>query len=260
MKNLLGEVALVTGAASGIGLHIAKTFAKAKAHVIIADINEEKAKEVAQKLLDDGFLATALKMDVSSEESVEHGIHSIKKTLGRLDILVCNAGVQHIAPLDELSYEQWRKVVSIHLDAAFLLTKAAISLMYPQKSGTIIYIGSVHSKEASVLKAPYVASKHGVAGLCKVVAKEGANHGVRAHLICPGFVKTPLVENQIPEQAKLLGISEKKVIEEVMLKETVDKEFTTLEDVSEVALFLATYPSKALTGQSFIVSHGWCME
>jgi 3-hydroxybutyrate dehydrogenase len=132
--------------------------------------------------------------------------------------------------------------------------------MYRQKSGSIIYIGSVHSKEASKLKAPYVSAKHALIGLAKVVAKEGAEYGVRANVICPGYVLTPLVQKQIPEQAKELGISEEDVVRNVMLKETVDGEFTTVRDVAETALFLAAFPTNALTGQSIIVSHGWCME
>jgi 3-hydroxybutyrate dehydrogenase len=128
------------------------------------------------------------------------------------------------------------------------------------KGGSIIYMGSVHSKEGSVLKAPYVAAKHGLIGLCKVVAKEGAQYGVRANVICPGFVRTPLVEKQIPEQAKSLGISEQDVIKKVMLKDTVDGEFTTTADVAEVALLFAAFPSNALTGQSLVVSHGWFMQ
>jgi len=133
--------------------------------------------------------------------------------------------------------------------------------MYRQKrGGSIIYMGSVHSKEASPLKAPYVTAKHGLVGLAKVVAKEGAQHGVRANVICPGFVRTPLVEKQIPEQAKELGISEEEVVRDVMLKETVDGEFTTTADVAEAALFFASFESNALTGQSLVVSHGWFME
>ena len=132
--------------------------------------------------------------------------------------------------------------------------------MYRQKSGSIIYMGSVHSKEASPLKAPYVTAKHGLIGLAKLVAKEGAAHGVRANVICPGFVRTPLVEMQIPEQARELGISEAEVVKTVMLKDTVDGEFTTAQDVAEVATFLAAFPSNALTGQSVVVSHGWFMQ
>ena len=128
------------------------------------------------------------------------------------------------------------------------------------RGGSIIYMGSVHSKEASVLKAPYVTAKHGLIGLAKGVAKEGAKYGVRANVICPGFVRTPLVEKQIPQQAKTLGISEQDVVKKVMLKDTVDGEFTTVADVAEVALLFASFPSNALTGQSLVVSHGWFMQ
>ena len=152
-------------------------------------------------------------------------------------------------------------MLAIHLDGAFLTTRAALRRMVAQgRGGSIIYIGSVHSKEASKLKAPYVTAKHGLLGLCKVVAKEGAEHGVRANVICPGFVRTPLVEKQIPEQAAVLGISEADVIRTVMLKDTVDGEFTTVDDVARTAVFLAGFPTNALTGQSIVVSHGWCMQ
>jgi 3-hydroxybutyrate dehydrogenase len=132
--------------------------------------------------------------------------------------------------------------------------------MYAAKSGSVVYMGSVHSKEASKLKAPYVTAKHGLIGLCKTIAKEGGKHNIRANVICPGFVRTPLVEKQIPEQAKTLGITEEQVIKNVMLKDTVDGEFTTTADVAEVALLFASFPTNALTGQSLIVSHGWHME
>src|SRR5688572_837397 len=199
-------------------------------------------------------------MDVSNEAQVEAGMARVIEAFGRLDILISNAGVQIVAPLAEFEFTQWKKLLSIHLDGAFLTTRAALRQMYKQNSGTIIYMGSVHSKEASMLKAPYVTAKHGLVGLAKVVAKEGAEHGVRANVICPGFVRTPLVDKQIPEQAKALGISEQEVIKNVMLKETVDGEFTTVEDVAETALFLASFGSNALTGQSIVVSHGWFMQ
>ena len=152
-------------------------------------------------------------------------------------------------------------MIAIHLDGAFLTTRACLPHMYKSgRGGSIIYMGSVHSKEASLLKAPYVAAKHGLIGLAKVVAKEGAKHGVRANVICPGFVLTPLVQKQIPEQAVTLGISEEDVIKKVMLKETVDGEFTTVADVAAAALFFASFPTNALTGQSLVVSHGWFMQ
>ncbi|MGE0023549.1 MAG: SDR family oxidoreductase, partial [Hyphomicrobium sp.] len=138
-------------------------------------------------------------------------------------------------------------------------TKACVKYMYKQKSGSLIYMGSVHSHEASPLKSAYVTAKHGLLGLARTMAKEGAKYGVRANVICPGFVRTPLVDKQIPEQAKELGISEERVIREVMLGETVDKEFTTVEDIAEVALVLAAFNTNALTGQSITASHGWHM-
>jgi 3-hydroxybutyrate dehydrogenase len=199
-------------------------------------------------------------MDVVDEAAVEAGVAKAIATFGGLDILVSNAGIQIVAPLEDFRFDDWKTMLAIHLDGAFLTTRAALRQMYKQQGGAIIYMGSVHSKEASVLKAPYVTAKHGLIGLAKVVAKEGAAHGVRANVICPGFVRTPLVDKQIPEQAKTLGISEDDVVRKVMLKDTVDGEFTTVADVAEVALMFAAFPSNALTGQSVVVSHGWFMQ
>jgi 3-hydroxybutyrate dehydrogenase len=197
---------------------------------------------------------------VTKEDQVNEGVEQTVKAFGRIDILVSNAGIQIVYPIEEFPFADWKKMLAIHLDGAFLTTKACVKHMYPQKSGVLIYMGSVHSHEASPLKAAYVAAKHGLLGLARVMAKEGAAHNVRANVICPGFVKTPLVEKQIPEQAKELGISEERVIKEIMLAETVDKEFTTIEDVADVAVFLAAFKTNALTGQSICVSHGWHMS
>jgi len=200
-------------------------------------------------------------MDVTNEQEVDDGVASVVKQLGSVDILVSNAGIQIVNPIEKFAYADWKKLMATHVDGAFLTTRACLREMYARgKGGAIIYMGSVHSKEASLLKAPYVTAKHGLIGLAKVVAKEGAAHGVRANVICPGFVRTPLVDKQIPEQAKALNISEADVIKKVMLKETVDGEFTTVEDVAEVALLFASFPSNALTGQSLVVSHGWFMQ
>jgi 3-hydroxybutyrate dehydrogenase len=256
-----GKVAVVTGAASGIGKEIARTYFDHGAKVVIADLNLEAAQAVAREFDPSGERALAVAMDVTNEEQVDAGIDQVADKFGGVDVLVSNAGIQIVAPVDEFKYSDWKKMLAIHLDGAFLTTRACLKRMYAQgRGGTVIYMGSVHSKEASVLKAPYVAAKHGLVGLAKVVAKEGAAHGVRANVICPGFVRTPLVEKQIPEQAKELGISEEDVVKKVMLKETVDGEFTTVEDVAHTALFLATFPSNALTGQSIVVSHGWFMQ
>src|SRR5271166_3014547 len=258
--RLDGKVALITGAASGIGKDIARVFAKSGAKIAIADLNLEAAVATAAEIDPTGRLAIGVGMDVSDEQQVDAGTAQVVSTLGCLDVLVSNAGIQIVAPIIDFEFAKWKKLLAIHLDGAFLTTRAALRQMYKQKSGSVIYMGSVHSKEASVLKAPYVTAKHGLIGLAKVVAKEGAAHGVRANVICPGFVRTPLVEKQIPEQAKALGISEDDVIKKVMLKETVDGEFTTVEDIAETALFFAAFPSNALTGQSLVVTHGWFME
>jgi len=258
--HLKDKVAVVTGAASGIGKEIAVIFAREGAKVAIADLDQNAADATAREIDSTGKRAVGIAMDVANEQQVEDGTAKVIKTFGAIDVLVSNAGIQIVAPLVDFEFAKWKRLLSIHLDGAFLTTRAALRQMYKQKSGSIIYMGSVHSKEASVLKAPYVTAKHGLIGLAKVVAKEGAAHGVRANVICPGFVRTPLVDKQIPEQAKELGISEQDVIKNVMLKETVDGEFTTVEDVAETALFLAAFGSNALTGQSIIVSHGWFME
>jgi len=258
--QLKDKVAVVTGAASGIGKEIARTFAAAGASVVIADLNATAAHATAEQLDGSGQRIIAVAMDVTSESDVESGMAAAVSAFGRIDVLVSNAGIQIVAPLDELPFADWKRLLAIHLDGAFLTTRAALRQMYRQRSGSIIYMGSVHSKEASLLKAPYVTAKHGLIGLAKVVAKEGAKHGVRANVICPGFVRTPLVEKQIPEQARELGISEDAVIKNIMLKDTVDGEFTTVHDVAEAALFFASFESNALTGQSLIVSHGWFMQ
>ena len=254
--KLQGKVAIVTGAASGLGRAIAELYLKEGARVAIADVRG--ARETAEAL---GPNALGVPMDVTDEKQVDDGVGQVVAKLGGVDVLVSNAGVQHISALVDLMVSDWRRMLAIHLDGAFLTTRACLRRMRDQRrGGAIIYMGSVHSKEASPLKAPYIAAKHGIIGLCKSVAKEGAAFGVRANTICPGFVRTPLVEKQIPEQARDLGITEQEVIKNVMLRNTVDGEFTTLADVAEAALFFAAFPSSALTGQSLIVSHGWHME
>jgi 3-hydroxybutyrate dehydrogenase len=259
--RLKDKVAIVTGAASGIGREIALTFAREGAKVAIADLDRAGADRVAREIGRGGGKALGVAMDVTDEAQVDAGFARIVEGLGGVDVLVSNAGIQIVQPLDQLEFAKWRQLLAIHLDGAFLTTRAALREMYRQgRGGSIIYMGSVHSKEASVLKAPYVTAKHGLIGLAKVVALEGAAHGVRANVICPGFVRTPLVDKQIPEQAKELGISEEEVIRKVMLKDTVDGEFTTTADVAELALFFAAFDSNALTGQSLVVSHGWFMQ
>ena len=259
--RLRDKIAIVTGAASGIGKHIGTRFAQEGARVAIADLNLDGAQEVAGEITRGGGVAMAVALDVTDEAQVDAGVDTVAERFGGVDILVSNAGIQHIAPLVELSLADWRKMLAVHLDGAFLTTRACMRQMDRQgRGGTILYIGSVHSVEASPLKAPYVTAKHGLIGLARSVAKEGAMHGIRANVIDPGFVRTPLVDRQIPEQARELGLTEDQVVKTVMLRHTVDGEFTTAEDVAEVAVFFAAFPSLALTGQSLVASHGWHMQ
>jgi 3-hydroxybutyrate dehydrogenase len=261
MNSLEGKVAIITGAASGIGKAIAGLYAKQGARVAIADINQQAADQAAAEINAAGGKAIGIAMDVTNEDAVNTGTDKVVAQFGALDILVSNAGVQIVHPIDQFPFAEWKRMLAIHLDGGFLTTTAALKHMYrDNRGGTVIYMGSVHSHEASKLKAPYVAAKHGLLGLARTLAKEGAAHNVRSHVICPGFVRTPLVEKQIPEQAKELGISEEDVIKNVMLKDTVDGTFTTLADIAQTALFLAAFPSAALTGQSIVVSHGWFMQ
>jgi 3-hydroxybutyrate dehydrogenase len=261
MMGLQDKVAVITGAASGIGKDIAREFLANGAKVAIADLNIEAANATAKEFDPSGARAMGVAMDVTDEDQVNAGIEAVAARFGAIDVLVSNAGIQIVAPIEEFKYADWKRLLAIHLDGAFLTTQACLKHMYAQgRGGSILYMGSVHSKEASVLKAPYVTAKHGLIGLAKVVAKEGAKHGVRSNVICPGFVRTPLVDKQIPEQAQALGLSEDEVIKKVMLKDTVDGEFTTVNDVARTAVFLAGFPTNALTGQSIVVSHGWYMQ
>ncbi len=259
--KLKDKVCIVTGAASGIGKEIAFTYAREGGKVVIADLNKDAAQATADEITKGGGTAMAVAMDVTSEDQVNASVAEVVAAWGGVDVLVSNAGIQIVHPIEEFPFADWKKMLAIHLDGAFLTTRACVPHMQKSgKGGSIIYMGSVHSKEASVLKSAYVTAKHGLIGLCKTVAKEGGKYKIRANVICPGFVRTPLVEKQIPEQAKALNISEDDVIKKVMLKETVDGEFTTVQDVAEVALLFAGFETNALTGQSLVVSHGWFMQ
>ncbi len=204
--KLKDKVCIVTGAASGIGREIALTYAREGGRVVIADLNLGASQAVADQIVTGGGTAMAVAMDVTSEEQVNSAVAAVVAAYGDVDVLVSNAGIQIVHPVEEFPFADWKKMLAIHLDGAFLTTKACIPHMKASgRGGSIIYMGSVHSKEASVLKSAYVTAKHGLIGLCKTVAKEGGKYGVRANVICPGFVRTPLVEKQIPEQSEGAG-------------------------------------------------------
>lgn len=261
-ENLKNKVALITGSASGIGKCMAEKFASYGAKVIIADLNLDAATAVANAIKQQyGNDTLALTMDVTNEEQVNSGVSAIINKFGKIDILISNAGIQTISPIVDFAFDKWKRLLDIHINGAFLTTKACMKTMITNKSGgRIIVIGSVHSFEASKNKAAYVTAKHGLLGFVRAIAKEGAEYNISSNLIGPGFVRTPLVEKQIPEQAKTLGISEDQVIKNVMLGETVDGEFTTTDDIANVAAFLAAFETNALTGQSIIASHGWHIQ
>jgi 3-hydroxybutyrate dehydrogenase len=258
--DLKNRVGLITGAASGIGKEIAIRLAARGGIPVIADLNLEAAEATSAEIRKSGAEAFAVAMNVADEAQVEKGVADAAAKYGKIDILVSNAGIQTVHPFVDFPFADWKKLLAIHLDGAFLTTKACLKHMYAANYGRVIYMGSVHSHEASKLKAPYVTAKHGLLGLARVLAKEGAEHNVTANVICPGFVRTPLVDKQIPEQAKALGISEDDVVKHVMLKDTVDGEFTTVADVADAVLYFAASPTNALTGQSLVVSHGWFMQ
>ena len=258
LGNVKDKVSLITGAASGLGKGIAIKFAENGSHVVIADLDLTVAQATADELTKEfGVSTLAVQMDVTSEEQVQAGVDATIAKFGRIDVLVSNAGIQIIAPIVEFEFAKWKKLLDIHLNGTFLTTKACMQKMIEKKNGgRVIVMGSIHSVEASVNKSAYVAAKHALLGFVRSIAKEGAPHNISSNLIAPGFVRTPLVEKQIPEQAKSLGISENEVIKNIMLGDTVDGEFTTVDDIANVALFLAGFETNALTGQTMLVSHG----
>ena len=259
--KLRDKSACVTGAGSGIGRAIAQAFAREGAKVAIADIDFETAHKVAEEICSANGKAIAVAMDVANEEQVNSGMESVSTAFDGLDILVSNAGIQIISPIVNFSFSDWQRLLAIHLNGAFLTTRAAMRIMISRgRGGCILYLGSIHSHIASPNKSAYVAAKHGIVGLAKAVAKEGAASGIRSNVICPGFVRTPLVERQIPQQAEQLGLTEEQIVRDVMLRDTVDGEFTTVEDVAATAVFLASFPTNALTGQSLTISHGHFMQ
>lgn len=258
--NTQKKTALITGAASGIGKACARKMAQENYNVVIADLNFEAAQATAKELTDDGYSAVAVRMDVTSEEEVIDGFDRAIEAFGSCDLVMSNAGVQIVHPFDEFPLADWRKMMAIHADGAFLVAREAFRRMKRSgKGGHIVFTGSVQSFVGSKLKQPYNFAKHGVVGLAKSVAREGAPFGIYTYTICPSFIKTPLVAKQIPEQARDLGISEEEVVKNIMLRDTVDGEFTTVEDVANTLAFLAK-DNGALTGQSIRLTHGWAMN
>ncbi len=254
------KVAIVTGAGSGIGRHIARSYAREGAKGCVSDTNLETARAAAQQILEAGGVANAERMDVTDEGEVNQVTDKVAAEWGGIDILVSNAGIQHLDTIADVSFENWKRVLAVHLDGGFLTSKASLRHMIDHKrGGSIIFTGSVHSYYASEQKGPYCVAKHGLVGLCRALAKEGAHHGIRANTICPALVRTPLIEKQLPVLAAQRGVSEEQLVHDLFLRFTVDNEYTTVAELAEVAVFLASFPTNALTGQSICVAHGMHM-
>ena len=243
--DLAGRLALVTGGASGIGAACAERLAERGASVVVADLNLGAAEAVAAKV--DG---RAVEVDLA-------GDFDAAALAGQADILVNCAGLQHVAPVHEFPLGTFRLLLSVMLEAPFRLVQAALPHMYEQGFGRIVNISSVHGLRASPYKAAYVAAKHGLEGLSKVVALEGGPHGVTSNTVCPSYVRTPLVEKQISDQARVHGISEQQVITDVMLTEPVIKRLIEPAEVAELVAYLCSAPASFANGSSWVLDGGW---
>ncbi len=253
MAGLEGRVALVTGAASGIGLAIARDFAQHGMHVTLSDIDAERGRAVAAELPNARFQLA----DMAKGEDIQRLVADTLAAEGRIDVLINNAGIQHVAPITEFPEAKWRQIIDIMLTAPFLLTKATLPTMYNHKWGRIINIGSVHSLRASAYKSAYVAAKHGLLGLTRVTALEGAEYGVTCNAICPSYVRTPLVEKQIGDQARIHNIPESEVVEKIMAAEGAIHRLLEPEEVAQLVTYLCSDAASGITGSAQTIDCGW---
>lgn len=253
MAELDGRVAIVTGAASGIGLAVARELAQRGSHVVISDIDEEHGKAVASELPGARFIAA----NMLREEDCKRLVDDTISTEGKVDILVNNAGIQHVAPIHEFPEAKWHQIIDLMLTAPFLLTKAVLPSMYEQKWGRIVNIGSVHSLVASAYKSAYVSAKHGLLGLTRVTALEGAPYSVTCNAICPSYVRTPLVEKQISSQSQVHGIPESEVVEKIMLSEAAIRRLLEPDEVAKMAAYLCSNDASGITGSALTIDCGW---
>ena len=253
MAGIEGKVAIVTGAASGIGLAIARDFAKQGIHVTLSDIDVAGGQAAAAELPGARFQAA----DMTKSADIERLVADTIGAEGQVDILVNNAGIQYVAPITEFPEAKWRQIIDLMLTAPFLLTKAVLPEMYTRKWGRIINIASVHALRASAFKSAYVSAKHGLLGLTRVTALEGAEHGVTCNAICPSYVRTPLVEKQIADQARVHGIPESEVVEKIMVAEAPIHRLLEPEEVAQLVTYLCTDAASGITGSAQSIDCGW---
>ncbi len=259
---LKDKVALVTGSTSGIGLAIARAFAREGASVVINGFGEAAAIEQERAEIEAEFGVKALYSgaDMTKGAEIAAMVADAQRTLGSVDILVNNAGIQFVSPIEEFPVEKWDQIIAINLSAAFHAIRAAFPGMKAKRWGRIISTASAHALVASPFKSAYVAAKHGIAGLTKTVALEGATFGITANAICPGYVWTPLVEKQIPDTMAARGLTREQVINDVLLDAQPTKQFVTVEEVAAYAVFLASDAAKSITGAILSIDGGWTAE
>jgi 3-hydroxybutyrate dehydrogenase len=256
--KLQGKVAVITGSTSGIGRAIAEAYSREGADVMLNGFGRAEEIEAQRASLErSGGRARYHGADMPRPAEIRALVAEAEAALGRVDILVNNAGIQHVAPVDEFPAEKWDAIIAINLSSAFHATAAALPGMKRRKWGRIVNIGSIHSLIASPFKGAYVAAKHGLLGLTKTVALEVAEHGITANAICPGYARTPIVDNQIADQSKVHGIPAEQVIREIILANQPTKEFVKLTELSALALFLASEEAASITGTSIAIDGGW---
>jgi 3-hydroxybutyrate dehydrogenase len=253
MTTLEGKVALVTGAASGIGLAIAQDLARQGVRVTLSDVDKERGQTVTAELPGARFQFANL----AREDDCQQLIAATIAAEGHVDILVNNAGIQHVAPITEFPESKWRQIIEIMLTAPFLLTKGVLPGMYERKWGRVVNIASVHALRASAYKSAYVAAKHGLLGLTRVTALEGAEHGVTCNAICPSYVRTALVEKQIADQARVHGIPESEVVEKIMVAEAPIHRLLEPAEVAKFASYLCSDDASGITGSALTIDCGW---
>jgi 3-hydroxybutyrate dehydrogenase len=257
--HLMGKVSIVTGSTSGIGLGIARALAAAGSDVILNGFGRPDEIARAQQEISTAFGVSALyaPADMTKPETISAMIEMALDRFGRIDVLVNNAGIQHVAPIDQFPVEKWDAILAINLSSAFHTTRLALAAMRKNKWGRIVNIASAHGLVGSPFKSAYVAAKHGILGLTKVVALETAEQGITCNAVCPGYVYTPLVEAQIESQAKAHGIARDEVIRDVLLAQQPNKKFATVEELGALVAFLASDAAASITGAALPVDGGW---
>ncbi|UKS57195.1 3-hydroxybutyrate dehydrogenase [Exiguobacterium acetylicum] len=255
-----GDIVLVTGAGSGIGLEISKAFAAAGAKVVVTDVRAEAAEEAAASIRTAGHEAVGMTLNVTDEAQVEAVLKQTVEQFGRLDVLINNAGLQHVSPIEEFPTEKFELMIKIMLTAPFIAIKHAFPIMKDQGYGRILNMSSINGLIGFAGKVAYNSAKHGLLGLTKVAALEGAEHGITVNAICPGYVDTPLVRNQMEDLAKTRHVELEKVLEEVIYPLVPQKRLLAVEEIADYALFLASRKAKGITGQANVLDGGYTIQ